>query len=136
MSLSLWLPLFQIIPFLYSPTASLSTNIALVIIVVCMGFGYGIKRVGFFKYFKKYTKPSIVMLPMNIISDVVSNCGLAVRLYGNIMSAMVIGAIVVEISFLSLGFPVFLNILGLISSVIQAYIFSILSLVFIMSAED
>ena len=128
--------LLQLIPFLSSPTASLSTNIALVILVVLMGFGYGIKKVGFFKYFKKYTKPSIVMLPMNIISDISGNCALAIRLYGNIMSGMVISAIVSQIVFLALGFPIFLSILSFISSIIQAYIFSILALVFIMSAED
>ncbi|MDD2839532.1 MAG: F0F1 ATP synthase subunit A [Rickettsiales bacterium] len=128
--------LLQIIPFFKSPTASLSTNIALVILVIIRGVSYGIKRVGVVNYLKKYTKPTIFMLPMNIISDVASNCALVIRLYGNIMSAMVIGAIVDGIVFLAFGFPIFLNILHFISSIIQAYIFSMLSLVFIMSAEE
>lgn len=128
--------LLQIIPFFHSPTASLSTTVALVIIVVSLGIIYGIKRVGVIGYLKKYIRPTIVMLPMNIISDISSNCALAIRLYGNIMSGMVIGAVVSEIAFLALGFPIFLSILSFISSVIQAYIFSILALVFIMSAEN
>ena len=85
---------------------------------------------------KKYVKPTIVMLPMNIISDISGNCALAIRLYGNIMSGMIIGAVVSKIVFLALGFPIFLSILSFISSVIQAYIFSILALVFILSAEN
>lgn len=128
--------LLHIIPFFHSPTASLSTNIALVIIVVLTGISYGIKRVGLIHYLKKYAKPSWFMIPMHIISDISSNCALVVRLYGNIMSAMVIGTIVEEISFLSVGFPLFLNFLDLISGVIQAYIFSLLALAFMMSAEE
>ena len=128
--------LLQIIPFFHSPTASLSTTVALVIIVVSLGIIYGVKRVGVLGYLKKYVKPTIVMLPMNIISDISGNCALAIRLYGNIMSGMIIGAVVSKIVFLALGFPIFLSILSYISSVIQAYIFSILALVFILSAEN
>lgn len=128
--------LLQIIPFFHSPTASLSTTVALVVVVVSLGIIYGVKRVGVIGYLKKYIRPTVVMLPMNIISDISSNCALAIRLYGNIMSGMVIGAVVSQIAFLALGFPIFLSILSFINSVIQAYIFSILALVFILSAEN
>ena len=128
--------LMQIIPFFYSPTASLSTNVALVIVVVSLGVIYGIKHVGVFGYFKKYLRPTPVMLVMNIISDVSSNCALAIRLYGNVMSGMIISAVISQIAFLAIGFPIFLSMLSFISSVIQAYIFSVLALVFIISAEN
>lgn len=128
--------LLQIVPFFYSPTASLSTTVALVIIVVLLGIIYGIKKVGVFGYLKKYTKPTIIMLPMNIISDISSNCALTIRLYGNVMSGMIISAVVSKVIFLAFGFPIFLNILSFISGIIQAYIFSILALVFILSAEN
>ena len=128
--------LMQIIPFFYSPTASLSTNVALVIVVVSLGVIYGIKQVGVFGYFKKYLRPTPVMLVMNIISDVSSNCALAIRLYGNVMSGMIISAVISQVAFLAIGFPIFLSMLSFISSVIQAYIFSVLALVFIISAEN
>ncbi len=127
--------LLQIIPFFNPPTASLSTTIALAIIVIIVGLFYGIKRVGIFGYIKKYIKPSPIMLFMNIISDISTNCALAIRLYGNMMSGMLIGAIISQIAFLAFGFPIFLDILSFISGIIQAYIFSILALVFITSAE-
>ena len=76
------------------------------------------------------------MLVMNIISDVSSNCALAIRLYGNVMSGMIISAVISQIAFLAIGFPIFLSMLSFISSVIQAYIFSVLALVFIISAEN
>lgn len=128
--------LLQMIPTFHSPTASLSTTIALVIVVITTGISYGIYRVGFFGYLKKYTRPTIIMLPLNLIGDISSNTAMAIRLYGNMMSGMVISAIVTKIAFLVLGFPIFLSVLSFISSVIQAYIFSILALVFMMSAED
>lgn len=128
--------LLQLIPTFKSPTASLSTTVALASMVVLMGIGYGIKQVGIIGYLKKYFKPSPVMFIMNVISDISSNCALAIRLYGNIMSGMVIGAVVAEVAFLVLGFPIFLSILSVISGVIQAYIFSILAVVFILSAEN
>jgi F-type H+-transporting ATPase subunit a len=128
--------LLSLIPTFHSPTASFSTTIALSLIVVFTGFAYQIKQVGFLNFLKKYMKPVAFMLPLNIIGDISSNCALAIRLYGNVMSGMVLGAIVAKISFLSLGFPIFLSILDCISSVIQAYIFSILALTFMRSAED
>ncbi len=128
--------LIQLIPYFYSPTASLSTNLALVIVVVLLGLIYGIKTAGFLGYFKKYLKPTPVLLVMNIFSDISSNCALAVRLYGNVMSGMVITAVVSQIAFLALGFPIFLSLLTFISSIIQAYIFSILAVVFIISVDN
>ncbi|GMO56632.1 MAG: F0F1 ATP synthase subunit A [Rickettsiales bacterium] len=128
--------LLSMIPTFHSPTASLSTTAALAIIVVFVGYTYQIRRVGFKGFLKKYIKPVAFMLPMNIISDVSGNCALAIRLYGNVMSGMVLGAIVAKISFLSLGFPIFLSILDFMSSVIQAYIFSVLSLTFMRNAES
>lgn len=128
--------LLQIIPFMQSPTASLSTTVALVISVVLFGVVYGMLNNGFINYFKKYIRPTPIMLPMNIISDVSSNCALAIRLYGNIMSGMIITAVVSKIVFLAFGFPIFLNILTLITGTIQAYIFSVLALVFINSSNS
>jgi len=128
--------LFEVIPFFEAPTASLSTTAALSLSTVMMGIFYGIKRVGAVGFLRKYLRPTPVMCPMNIIGDVSSTFSLTMRLYGNMMSGMVIGMVVTKISFLSLGFPIFLNILSLMTCTIQAYIFSILSMSFITSAEE
>jgi F-type H+-transporting ATPase subunit a len=128
--------LLSIIPYFNSPTSSLSTTIALVVMVIIIGITYGIKRKGVIGYFKKYVKPTPILLPINMISDVSSTCSMAIRLYGNMMSGMIVAAIVSKIAFLSFGFPVFLSALSFISSIIQAYIFSILTLVFMMSVDE
>ena len=49
---------------------------------------------------------------------------------------MIISAVISQIAFLAIGFPIFLSMISFISSLIQAYIFSVLALVFIISAEN
>lgn len=125
--------LSSLIPNFESPTASLSTTAALTILVIILAVFVGIKNKGFFGYFSKYTKPVAFMLPLNILGDIVSNFSLAFRLYGNIMSGGIIAKILVSIPFLSIGFPVIISLLGTITGAIQAYIFSILAMIFIAS---
>ena len=72
------------------------------------------------------------MLPLNIISEFSGSLALAVRLYGNIMSGTVIGIVLLGI--VPFFFPVLMQLLGLITGVIQAYIFSMLALIYIVAA--
>lgn len=125
--------LLGLVPGFEAPTASLSTTLSLTIVVIILTFYIGFKTKGL-GYFQKYIKPSPFLLPLNIISDVTTTFSLSVRLYGNIMAGGVIAIILSQIIFLSIGFPVIINLLGTITSFIQAYIFSILAMIFI-SAE-
>jgi F-type H+-transporting ATPase subunit a len=72
------------------------------------------------------------MLPFNLISEVSRTLALAVRLFGNIMSGGMIVAILLSIS--PFIFPVVMNALGLLTGMVQAYIFSILATVYITAA--
>ena len=128
--------LISLIPGVIAPTASMSTTAALAIFVFISMMFYGMKKKGILGYFKKYLKPMPFLLRLNIISDISGNFALAVRLYGNMMSGVVISAVMLKIMFLAWGFPVFIQLLGLISAVIQAYIFSVLAMIFIISAES
>ncbi|MCA9069912.1 MAG: F0F1 ATP synthase subunit A, partial [Planctomycetaceae bacterium] len=83
-------------------------------------------------YFKQYIKPSPFMLPFNIIGELSRTLALAVRLYGNMMSGSVMGAIL--IGFAPLFVPLIMNLFGLLTGLIQAYIFAILAMVYIASA--
>lgn len=72
------------------------------------------------------------MLPFNIISEVSRTLALAVRLFGNMMSGSMIVAILITITpFL---FPIVMTMLGLLTGMVQAYIFSILAAVYIAAA--
>eukprot|EP00163_Fabomonas_tropica_P011382 TRINITY_DN22060_c0_g1_i1.p1 TRINITY_DN22060_c0_g1~~TRINITY_DN22060_c0_g1_i1.p1 ORF type:complete len:104 (+),score=10.60 TRINITY_DN22060_c0_g1_i1:29-313(+) len=74
------------------------------------------------------------MLPFNIISEFSRGVSLAVRLYGNIMSGAVIATILLGVA--PFFFPVIMDVLGLLTGMIQAYIFAILATVYISSATD
>ena len=74
------------------------------------------------------------MLPFNIISELSRTLALAVRLFGNIMSGGVIVSVLLSIT--PFIFPIVMNALGLLTGVVQAYIFSILATVYIAAATD
>ncbi len=124
----------SIIPGFISPTASLNTTTALAICVFLAVPYYGIKSQGVGNYLKQYIKPNIIMLPFNLIGEVSRTLSLAVRLYGNIMSSGLI--VIILLGILPLFFPVLVNAFGLLMGGIQAYVFSILSIVYIASATQ
>jgi F-type H+-transporting ATPase subunit a len=125
--------LLTILPGYQPPTGSLSTTAAL---AICVFFAiplYGIKKQGFIGYFRKYyLQPTPFMLPFNIIGRFSNTISLAVRLFGNVMSGTMIVAILLSIA--PLFFPIIMQAMGLLTGLIQAYIFAILAMVFIAAA--
>lgn len=126
--------LISLLPFSSSPTGSLSTTVALAITTFIFAILIGIKEKGLC-FFKKYFEPIFIMAPINIVGDIAKVVSMSIRLYGNITSTSVVIAIMLEITFLSVGFPVLINILSMISGIIQAYIFSTLAIM-MMSLND
>lgn len=121
-----------IFPGYTPPTASLSTTAALALSVFIAVPFFGIQKSGLGGYLKSYLKPTFIMLPFNLISEVSRTLALAVRLFGNIMSGGMIVAILLSIS--PFIFPIIMNGLGLLTGMVQAYIFSILATVYITAA--
>ncbi len=126
--------IFSIIPGYIAPTGSLNTSIALALCVFLSVPVYGITSQGLGDYLKEYIKPTVIMLPFNIISEISRTLSLAIRLYGNVMSSSIIVAILLGV--IPLFFPVIIQALGLLTGVIQAYIFAILAIVYIASATE
>ncbi len=124
--------LLMVVPGFAPPTASLSTTAALALSVLVAVPIFGITSRGLGGYFKTYLEPSAIMLPFNIIKEFSRGISLAIRLYGNIMSGAVIGAILLSVA--PFFFPVLMEMLGLLTGLIQAYIFAILATVYISSA--
>ena len=121
-----------IFPGYTPPTASLSTTTAMALCVFIAVPFFGIQKSGLRGYLKSYLKPTFIMLPFNLISEVSRTLALAVRLFGNVMSGGMIVAILLSIS--PFIFPVIMNALGLLTGMVQAYIFSILATVYITAA--
>jgi F-type H+-transporting ATPase subunit a len=124
--------LCTIIPGYEPPTGSLSTTSALALCVLVAVPFFGIVDQGMSGYLKSYVKPTFLMLPFNIISEISRTLALAVRLFGNMMSgAMIVGILLSITPFI---FPIVMTMLGLLTGMVQAYIFSILAAVYIAAA--
>jgi F-type H+-transporting ATPase subunit a len=124
--------LCTVIPGFAPPTGSLSTTAALALCVFFAVPFFGIKEQGLAGYLKTYTEPTLLMLPFNIISELSRTLALAVRLFGNMMSGTMLVAILLTIT--PLLFPLVMTALGLLTGMVQAYIFSILAAVYIAAA--
>jgi F-type H+-transporting ATPase subunit a len=124
--------LCTVIPGYEPPTGSLSTTAALALCVFVAVPLFGIAERGVGAYLKSYAQPTAIMLPFNIISEISRTLALAVRLFGNMMSgAMIIGILLTITPFI---FPIAMTALGLLTGMVQAYIFSILAAVYIAAA--
>jgi F-type H+-transporting ATPase subunit a len=121
-----------VIPGYEPPTGSLSTTAALALCVLVAVPIFGIREQGLGAYLKSYAEPTVIMLPFNVISEVSRTLALAVRLFGNMMSGTMILAILMTIT--PFVFPIFMSVLGLLTGMVQAYIFSILAAVYIAAA--
>ena len=123
-----------LLPGFEPPTASLSTTAALALCVLVAVPLFGIEEQGLGGYLKSYMEPTFVMLPFNLISEVSRTLALAVRLFGNMMSgAMIIGIL---LSITPFVFPIIMTVLGLLTGMVQAYIFFVLAAVYIAAATQ
>ena len=124
----------SIVPGYHPPTGSLSTTAALAICVFFAVPLYGIRQAGLRGYLRHYIQPSVFMLPFHVIGELSRTLSLAVRLFGNVMSDTMIAAILLSVA--PLFFPVLMEALGLLTGLIQAYIFAVLAIVYIASATE
>ncbi len=124
--------LLIILPWYEPPTGSLSTTAALAISVLLAVPFFGIQKSGLLGYLKTYLQPTFIMLPFNLISEASRTVALTVRLFGNIMSGGLIVAVLLSIA--PFVFPVVMTALGLLTGMVQAYIFAILATVYIAAA--
>lgn len=124
-----------IVPAIYiAPTSSITTTAALAVAVFFAVPMYGISRNGLLHYLKEYFQPTFIFFPFHIMGEFSRTLALAVRLFGNIMSHEKVIAILLAIT--PLFFPAVMAAMGLILGIIQAYIFSILTMVYIASATQ
>ena len=124
--------LCSVIPGYAAPTASLSTTTALALCVFVAVPLFGIRKQGLRRYLASYAQPTPFMLPFNVIGELSRTLALAVRLFGNMMSGAMIAAILLLVT--PFFFPIVMAALGLLTGMIQAYIFFILATVYIAAS--
>jgi len=122
----------SLIPGVDPPTAHIETDAALGLIVFFAIIYFGISTRGPLGYLKTFADPTIVMIPLNVVETFTRTFSLIVRLFGNVMSGVFIIAIVLSLAGLLVPIP--LMALDLLTGAVQAYIFTVLAMVFIGSA--
>lgn len=126
--LSNWL---GIIPHLEEPTKDLNTPLSLGLMGFVIAHYAGIKSKGFKNYAKEYFQPIFFMMPLNLIGELAKIISISFRLFGNIMGGSIIILVVSYLSY-SVILPPFLNaFFGLFVGTIQAFVFTMLTVVYI-----
>jgi F-type H+-transporting ATPase subunit a len=122
----------SLIPGIEPPTAHIETDAALASIVFVAIAVFGIRARGVGGWLASFAEPSWLLLPLNLVESVTRTFSLLVRLFGNVMGGAFVIAIILSLTGLLVPIP--LMALELLTGAIQAYIFSILAMVFIGGA--
>jgi F-type H+-transporting ATPase subunit a len=121
-----------LLPGVEAPTSKLETPAALAIIVFLSVHYFGVRARGVRGYLASFAEPKLIMLPLNILSEITRTFSLMLRLFGNIMSGEFVIALVMALA--GLFVPIPLMALEILVGLVQAYIFTILAAVFIGAA--
>jgi F-type H+-transporting ATPase subunit a len=121
-----------LLPGMESPTARIETPAALALIVFFSVHYFGIRAQGLLGYLASFAKPKLIMLPLNVLSEITRTFSLMVRLFGNVMSGEFMIALVLALAGLFVPIPIM--VLEILLGLVQAYIFTVLATVFIGAA--
>ena len=126
--------LVGLIPEMHAPTRDISATAGLAVLVFGSSHWFGIGDRGLRNHLRHYIEPSVILLPFHIISEFTRTLALAIRLFGNIMRLEMAALLVLLIA----GFlvPVPILMLHVVEAVVQAYIFGMLSLIYIAGAME
>ncbi len=123
-----------IIPGVRPPTATFETPAVLALLAFAAAHVFGIRERGLRRHLLRYLKPNPLLLPLNVLSELTRTVSLAVRLFGNIMSHEF--AIGLLLAIAGLLVPVPIMALGILIGLVQAYIFTVLTTVFVGAAVE
>ena len=120
-----------IIPHLEEPTKDLNTPLSLGLMGFFIAHYVGIKTKGFKAYIKEYFEPMFFMMPLNLIGELAKIVSISFRLFGNIMGGSIIILVVSYLTY-NVILPPFLNaFFGFFVGAIQAFVFTMLTIVYI-----
>jgi len=124
--------LISLLPGLEPPTAHIETAAALAAIVFVAVHYYGIRARGLLGYLAGFARPSWVLLPLTVLAEITRTFSMMIRLFGNIMSGVFVVGIVLSLA--GLFVPIPLMALDMLTGLVQAYIFTVLAMVFVGAA--
>lgn len=120
------------------PTSDYSVTLTLALMTFFLTQYYSFKTSGFLGYFKNFTEPMAFLTPLNVIGELANPISLSFRLFGNILS----GVIIMGLIYSAAGYlaPIFTPLLhgyfDVFSGVLQTFIFSMLTMIFISGAME
>jgi F-type H+-transporting ATPase subunit a len=120
-----------IIPKLAEPTKDLNTPLGLGLLGFVIAHYSGIRTKGIVGYLKEYCDPIFFMAPLNVIGELAKVISISFRLYGNIMGGAIIILVVSNLVYSLILPPVLVMFFGLFVGTIQAFVFTMLTLVYI-----
>ena len=120
-----------IIPHLEEPTKDLNTPLSLGLMGFAIAHYAGIKSKGFKAYAREYMEPMFFMMPLNVIGELAKIVSISFRLFGNIMGGSIIILVVSHLTYSVLLPPLLNAFFGLFVGTIQAFVFTMLTVVYI-----
>ena len=125
----LFLNLSWFIPGMKPPTTDLSTTLAFAVATIILVQLIGIQKKGLWGYIKHFFEPTPFMFPLNLLEELVKPVSLSLRLFANMFGEKT----VVTVLFLMIPLlcPVPVMLLGIIMGVVQALVFSLLTVIYI-----
>jgi len=124
--------LLGLLPTMRAPTRDLNTTVALAMISLGSCYFYGIRERGFWSWLRSFVEPVPVLLPLNVLNDVMRVVSMALRLFGNIIAGEMLSAVMYML--VPLVAPLLFNALGAVTGVLQALVFTILTIVAVLQA--
>lgn len=122
-----------LVPGIASPTRDLSLAAALAAVSFVAGHVHAVRQRGL-GHLRQYIEPHPLLLPFNVLGELSRTVALALRLFGNMLSGTLVGAIFLYLA--GLLVPVPLMLLSALTAVVQAYIFGVLTLVFAVGSLE
>lgn len=121
-----------------APTSDLNTTFGLAMLTAVLFTYFGIKANGITGHVKSFMAPTPIMLPLNLISEAAKPVSISMRLFGNALAGGVIMGIIYMFSSKLPLLPMVIAPLhlyfDLFSSLVQSFIFTMLSMIFITQA--
>ena len=126
------------IPGFTAPTANLNTTLPMAVVVFLLTHIMGVKIHGF-RYIKHFLGPvwwlMPLMLPIEILSHLARILSLSFRLFGNILGEELVIMVLLLLGGYFLA-PVPMEALGFFTALLQAFIFSLLTMIYISGAME
>ncbi len=127
-----------LVPGMFASTSNINTPLSMALVVFVATHIVGIKQHGF-HYVKHFTGPvaalAPLMIPIEIIGHLARVLSLTFRLFGNILGEDLVAAILFFLAGMYLA-PLPMMVLGIFTSFVQAFIFSLLTMLYIAAALE